>query len=848
MNPKALLSALDFSRDVAAWRHLPAKPPRFAPLPPALHPAVSEVLRAQGIAQLYTHQAQALEAVLSGHHVVLTAGTAGGKSLVFHAATLDALMRDPEATALWLFPTKALGYDQRARFAPWLAAADLPETWCQTYDGDTASARRAAARREARVIISNADMLHVGILPNHPRWASFFRALRYVVIDELHGYHGLFGSHVANVLRRLQRVCAFYGSTPTFILTSATIANPREHAEQLIEAEVRWISDDGSPHGERHVLLVNPPIVDAALGLRRSALFVARDIAAQTLRAGLQTICFARSRNMVELLLRALQEHAPDQRVVGYRSGYLPDERRTIERDLRSGAIRGVVATNALELGVDIGALDACVMLGFPGSVASFWQQAGRVGRRGMPSLVVMVATADPLDQFLVAHSEYLFEQPPEHARIAPDNLGVLAQHTLCAAFELPFTRGERLGRAEVTDLLDAFAEEGLLHASGSAHLPLFRHHPSSAPTETRYTWIGSEPPAQTVSLRGIGERVRIINEQGDVIGETDRHTAPARVHEGAIYLHQGQTYRIVRLDWETGEAVAKPEETDYFTQASVVSEVMVMRTLTSEGALGPTLSEVQVTTSVPRYRRVQFNTHRTLGWDDIRLPAQTLETVGYWFALTAEAARTLQREGVIGLPNDYGPNWAQQRDAARARDGYRCRICGAPELPNRQHHVHHIKPFRSFGYIPGENDAYLQANALENLITVCPSCHARIETAEAVNQSLAGVCYALVNLAPLLVMCDPTDLGATYDVAAPYANGLPAILIYEQTPGGTGLAEELMLQHRQLLRLTEQRLRECACERGCPSCVGPEPPTVRDTRRNRKHDALRVLLAFAAR
>lgn len=770
---------------------------------------------------------------------MLTAGTAGGKSLAFHAPILNALLTDPEARALCLFPTKALAQDQLARFVQLLQALRLPESWCQAYDGDTPQPHRSAIRREARVLITNLDMLHVGILPHHPRWAPFFRHLRYVVIDELHSYRGLFGGHAANVLRRLRRLCGFYNAAPTFVLASATIANAREHAERLIERPVELVDEDGSPRGERHVLIVNPPMVDEVLGLRRSAEFVARDIAAQLIRSGLQTICFTRSRLSAETLLSGLRERVPEHVVMGYRGGYLPEERRQVERGLRDGSIRGVVATNALELGIDIGALDACVMLGYPGSVASFWQQAGRAGRRQSASIAVMVATADPLDQFLAAHPEFLFDQSPEHARLAPDALGLLAAHVPCAAFELPFLRGERLGNAEITELLDALAEMGVLHASGVAHLPLLRDQPVQPPT--RYTWVGNGYPAQTVSLRGVGVQVDIVDEGGARIGQTERHTAPARVHPGAVYLHQGQTYLVSDLDLEANRATVRPTRCDYFTQASIIAEVRVGKLLAGDPPLGPALSEVVVITRVPRYRKVQFNTHRTLGWEKLALPEHTMDTVGYWFALSAAQAERLDREGVIGLPNRYGPNWQQQRDAARARDGYRCAICGAPEPPGRQHHVHHRIPFRKFGYRPGENDAYLRANALENLITVCPSCHAQIETAEPVNRALGGVCYALANLAPLWVMCDPSDLAATYDIAAPHT-GLPTITLYEQTPGGVGLVDELMAHHQELLAAVEAHVRACPCAHGCPSCVGP---VLDGDERNLKQDVLRVLAAL---
>jgi Distinct helicase family with a unique C-terminal domain including a metal-binding cysteine cluster len=417
-----------FMRDVCDWQRAPARPARYAHWPLELAEPLRLALGQRGIEQLYTHQAQAVEAVLDRQNVVIVARSAGGKSLCFHLPILNALLNDPNACALCLFPTKALAQDQLAKLtelAADLSISDVQRAIC-TYDGDTPPAQRAEVRRRARVLITNADMLHVGILPHHTRWAAFFRNLRYVILDEAHAYRGIFGSHVANVLRRLRRLCAFYGSAPVFILASATIANPKAHAEQLIEAPATLVDDDGSPHGERHVVIINPPIVEPALGLRRSADFVARDIAARLISEGLQTICFARSRNAVEVLLTYLREALPESAAVisGYRGGYLPEERRAIEHGLRQGRTRGVVATNALELGIDIGGLDACVMLGYPGSIAGFWQQVGRVGRRQSASIAVMVATADPLDQYLAAHPEYLFRQSPEYARIDPDNLG----------------------------------------------------------------------------------------------------------------------------------------------------------------------------------------------------------------------------------------------------------------------------------------------------------------------------------------------------------------------------------------------------------------------------------------
>lgn len=879
----------EFMRDVTAWERAPAQPARHAPFPSGLNAALIEALQRRGIESLYTHQAQAIALALAGRHTVIVASAAGGKSLCFHAPILNALLADPDARALCLFPTKALAQDQLAHFRLLIDDLRLPDvpsianrqsSIVNVYDGDTPQGKRADIRREARIVLTNADMLHIGILPHHTRWAALFRNLRFVVLDEMHLYRGIFGSHVANVLRRLQRLCAFYGSQPAFILASATTANPREHAETLIEAPVTVIDDDGSPRGERHVLIVNPPIVDAELGLRRSSLLVAPEIAARFVNAGAQTICFARSRQDTELLLTYLREQIAQitgasaisatgaagtrrkrqstiinrqSSILAYRGGYLPEERRQIEAGLRDGSVRAVAATNALELGIDIGELDACVMLGYPGSIASFWQQAGRAGRRRNASVAVMVASATPLDQYLAAHPEYLFRQSPEHARLAPDNPGVLAAHVACATFELPFTHGDRLGRAEVTDLLDALAEEGDIHASGVSSLPLFSQTQIPNPKsqiQNRYTWVGDSYPADHVSLRGIGERVVIVETReragqlhDRLIGETERAVAPARVYPGAIYLHQGETYQITHLDWEAGRASAQRVDADYYTDASVVSEVVVLAELGARGQAA--WGEIEVTSRATRYRQVQFNTHRTLGWGEIDLPKQTLLTAGYWFSVPAEAVKDLARAGVLRLPNDYGPSWPGQRDAARARDGYRCAVCGAPERPGRQHDVHHKKPFRQFGYVRGENENHIQANHLDNLITVCPACHARIETAEATRTALQALSWLIGNLAPLFVMCDPGDLATAGDVKSAHTR-LPTITVYELAPGGTGLAEALFAHHDDLLHMAARRIRECPCQRGCPACVGPvdDSAEVRDL----KADTLQLIAAIASR
>lgn len=812
-----------FMRCVTAWERLPARPARLGPWPPALDSRLVAAVQRMGVERLYVHQTQAVEAALAREHVVLATSTASGKTLAYNLPALQALLDDPAACALYLFPTKALAHDQIAHLQA--IAQALGEVACLRspiaafpYDGDTPQSHRPAIRRDARLLVTNPDMLHVGILPHHTRWARFLAHLRYVVLDELHAYRGIFGGHVANVLRRLRRICRFYGSDPCFICASATIANPRELAERLVESPIKLVDDDGAPRGDKHVILYNPPLVDAALGLRRSATLAAVDIASRFLREGVQTIVFARARMMTELLLSYLRDAiAADggdaQAVQGYRGGYLPNERRAIEQGLREGRVRGVVATNALELGIDIGQLDACVLTGYPGTIASAWQQAGRAGRRAETSAAVLVASANPLDQYLVTHPNYFFGQPVEQALLDPDNLAILASHLACAAFELPFERDEPFGAfADAGAVLETLVEEGLMHRSGS-----------------RYTWIG-ECPAAGLSLRAATSDVVVIQdvscEPPQVIGQMDRPSAPFLLHQGAVYLHGGESYRVESLDWEGGLASVRPVALDYYTCASSTTEVRILKVYASDpgspfSSVRKGYGELLVTSRATGYREIKRYTHETLGWGMISLPEQTLRTVGYWLTLSEALTAELEEAGVLPAPLDYGPSWAAQRDAARARDGYRCRQCGAVERQDRQHDVHHLTPFRSFGYVAGINDWDRVANRLENLITLCPACHRRVERARGARSALSGLAYLLQNLAPLRLMCDPADLGSAVEMRAPETD-LPTITLYDRAPGGVGLSARLYEQHDELLAAALEVVRRCPCAEGCPGCIGP--------------------------
>lgn len=617
------------SKETETWvRRVDERPARYGEWPVGLNTRLVEALKRRGIAQPYRHQSAAITKALAGEPVVVVTPTASGKTLCYNVPVIDGILRDDSARALYLFPTKALAQDQLDEVQGLIDAmgADI-RTF--TYDGDTSPEARKAVRQAGHIVLTNPDMLHTGILPHHTKWRQLFENLQYVVVDELHLYRGVFGSHVANVIRRLRRVCQFYGSDPTFVLCSATIANPGELATALVGEPVRVVDENGAPSGERVVVVYNPPVVNQQLGIRQSSLHAARDIGARLIRAGVQTIVFAPSRVRVELLLTYLREALRNkpgdpERVTGYRSGYLPNERRRIERGLRDGSVRGVVATNALELGIDIGGMGASVVMGYPGSLSSLWQQFGRSGRLGEQSLSVMVASANPLDQYVAAHPDFLFEGAMERGVIDPDNLFVLGSHLKCAAFELPFTVGEVFG-AHTGELLDILCEEGVLQRSGE-----------------RYYWMSETYPAEQVSLRTASTDNFVIIEEGPrprVIGECDRPSAPLLIHKDAIYIHRGQQYEVARLDWEEKKAYVHPVAVDYYTDAQLAVELKVLEAFQEEGTRGmqAELGEVAVTFVATIYKKVRLHTHENIGWGKISIPEESMHTSACWFVFDIE-------------------------------------------------------------------------------------------------------------------------------------------------------------------------------------------------------------------
>ena len=634
---------------VRAIHHEPAAAGVYSDLPAALDSRLRAALEQRGITRLYSHQAEAYDLIAAGANTVIVTPTASGKTLCYNLPVLDLLLRDPDARAMYLFPTKALAEDQLHEFHGAVEAmgADIKVF---TYDGDTPQDARKAIRGRAAVVLTNPDMLHSGILPHHTRWSKYFENLRYVVIDELHYYRGVYGSHLANLLRRLKRICEFYGSSPVFVCSSATIANPRELAEALAEAKFELVDRSGAPRGEKFFVFYNPPVVNRQLGIRRSYIAETRRLALELIERDLQTIVFANNRLATEILVTYLKdgvERGPlaPETVRGYRGGYLPKERRQIERDLRRGAIRAVVATNALELGIDIGSLDAAVMAGYPGTIASTWQRAGRAGRRQGPSAAVLVASSAPLDQYIVEHPDYFFGRSPEHAFVNADNLEILLSHLKCAAFELPLRDGEKFGPHDPAELCRFLEEAGFLHHSASA-----------------WHWTSESYPADAVSLRAVTSDnfvVVDITAAPAVIAEVSFPTALTTLHEKAIYLHEARQYHVERFDYDERKAYVRRVECDYYTDAIDYTQVKVLEEFASEPAGGPVKvhGDVRVNRQIVGFKKIKFYTMENVGAGKLSMPEQEMHTTAFWLHFPREfldafpdLAPAARQAGIAGI------------------------------------------------------------------------------------------------------------------------------------------------------------------------------------------------------
>jgi DEAD/DEAH box helicase domain-containing protein len=785
--------------EVTAVRRLPALAARYAPFPSDLDPRLQRALESRGIARMYTHQAEAVSHALAGRHVVVVTPTASGKTLCYNAPVLHAVLQDRSSRALYLFPTKALAQDQLAELhtiCEWLTAEAGEEVGVSTYDGDTPQDARRTIRSRAHLVLSNPDMVHSGILPHHPRWAILFENLRFVVIDELHAYRGVFGSHLCNVLRRLRRICRHYGSDPVFLCSSATIANPRELAERLVEQPFELVDENGAPRGEKCFVFVNPPVVNRQLGIRRSYLGQTRRIASGFLRRDLQIIVFAQTRLATEILTTYLkadveEQHGRPESVRGYRGGYLPNRRREVEKGLRDGRVRAVVSTNALELGIDIGALDASIMAGYPGTIAGTWQRAGRSGRRVGRSAAVLVASSAPLDQFVVRNPSYFFDRSPEHALIDPDNLHILVDHIKCAAFEMPIGGTERFGSHDLQHILSILAEQRLVHRNavgkGGGEGSVSPDGGGST-ADCVWTWTSESYPADAVSLRSVSADnfvVVDVTEAPKVIGETDFNSGPSTLFPQAIYMVEGAAYQVEELDFEGRKAFVRQTDCDYYTDAITYTRVTILDTFAHSEAPAPTggaaplpvrslqgpfapdaavadggesrgasraHGEVHVVSRVVGFKKIRFYTNENVGSGDLDLPEQQMHTTAYWLSLPA---------GLLSL-----------------------------------------LPF----------------------------------TPEDRRDGVLGLAFAIRQVAQLLLMCDRHDIGMAVDAGEQVdpasvrgsttfsigAGVSPRLFLYDNYPGGIGFSEPLYRMHRRLLDGTLRLIASCGCETGCPGCVGP--------------------------
>jgi DEAD/DEAH box helicase domain-containing protein len=746
---------------LTAVKHIPAREAEYRPMPDWVRPELAAAYRAKGIDKLYSHQAASAELARAGKNFVVVTPTASGKTLCYNLAVLNAVLENPDTRALYLFPTKALAQDQLTELHD--LATRLDDCFgVFTYDGDTPSDARKAIRERGHVIVTNPDMLHTGILPHHTKWTRVFENLRYIVLDELHTYRGVFGSHLTNVLRRLARIAEFYGSKPQFICCSATIANPGELASQLIEKpDVKVIEENGAPAAEKLFVFYNPPMINRNLGIRRSYLNETTRLAKELLARKLQTIVFANSRLHTEVLLTYLQQAnrpgpGEPEPIRGYRGGYLPGERREIERGLRDGRIRGVVATNALELGVDIGSLDASVMAGYAGSIAATWQRAGRAGRRSGSSCAVMVASSAPLDQFIVQNPDYFFGRSPEHAYVQPDNLEILVNHLKCAAFELPVTVEDKFGAVDVQNLCERMGEAGFLHKSGGS-----------------WHWVQEAYPADTVSLRSVtSDNFIIIDISGhpettedgepEVIGEVDFSSALTTVHEKAIYIHGGQQYHVERLDFDERKAYVKSVNVDYYTDAIRYTQVRVLEIAEEAPIPGPALrahGDVLVRSQVVGFKKIKFFTNENIGAGKLELPENEMHTTAFWI--------TLENKLLTELP--YA-------------------------LSDRQSGI--------FGLL----------YAMASMATLLLMCDGRdLGTAVGERPPSPGVGADWQEFSPATT--DPAQMKEFFE---------PNLYLYDAYPGGIGFSEPLYRVHEILLQKTREMIHGCPCEKGCPSCVGP--------------------------
>ncbi|MCA9188988.1 MAG: DEAD/DEAH box helicase [Pirellulaceae bacterium] len=768
---EAVVQRPEYDGQIQHIEQLAERPGRFADPGRPLSDELQELLAAHGIEQLYVHQARAIDVARKGADWVVVTGTASGKTLCYNLPILETCLDDPEARVLYLFPTKALAQDQLKGQLELVAGNQEIAQRIRpgVYDGDTPTAQRRRIKAEANLVLSNPDMLHASVLPYHPKWSRFFSQLRYVVLDEVHTYRGILGANVACVLRRLIRVCQHYGTQPQFLAASATIANPGELVSRLIGRDVQVIDEDGSPRGRKHFVLWNPSPLGKDSLARRSATDDAVMLMVESLREGAQALTFTRTRQAAELVNRYVQDQlrSSDRELAdsvrAYRGGYLPNERRQIEADLFSGRLRGVAATNALELGVDIGSLDVALLVQYPGTIASTWQQAGRSGRRHDESVAVLLAGNDPVDQYLLRHPDYFFQQSPEHAVVDPENPYVLANHLKAAAFELPLDDNDtsRFGdlASTIAEVLHDAGElsriDGRTYYSGEqnpAHRISLRH--MSDDTFSIVLMRDKQPPGRPDRMprsaklnrsarkggstdSSVGPARQDLDQDFDVIANVDAISAPELVYPEAVYLHNGDSYFVRELDLVGRVAYVERHEMDYYTQAILESSVLITKPINEDASL-PTASlgfgEVDVSWKTVAFKKIKFVTRENIGYGTVDIPAQNLPTTAFWLTPTDEIRQSLKAQ--------------------------------------------HLRP----------------------------------------SEGLCGLRNLAVVALPIVAMCDSRDISGVVDSKN---LGKSSMILYDRYPGGLGYAEKGFQRIAELLRICRDIVGQCTCQDGCPSCVG---------------------------
>lgn len=790
--------------------------PKFGDFPAGIPVDLVDALSQIGIQSLYKHQALSIKSTLRGDNVFISTGTASGKSLCYQIPILSSIMKDELATSILLFPTKALSSDQIKGINKLISNICMFDTIFENkfvtgiYDGDTNSQKRTTIRNSSNILITNPDMLHIGILPHHPSWERIFSHLKYIVIDEAHTYSGVFGSHFANVIRRLKRISAYYGSKPQFILSSATIANPREFAKDLIEENVIVIYKDFSPHGQRSFIFYNPPIIDPDLGIRKSMSEESLNISNILLKRHLQTIMFCRSRKSVERMVRKLLDRfgSNNFKIAAYRSGYRKDERRLIEDDLKSGKLDLVVSTIALELGIDMGMVDTIVMNGYPGSISRFLQQAGRAGRNNSSSLCLLIASSSPLDQFIIRNPNFIKGKSPENILINPDNPYILFNHIRCASFEMPFSVDDSFGDLQYSsfiNFLSVLEEINVLYIDNG-----------------KFYWTSDKYPASEISLRSINgfsyQLFTKINGNKKYIGDVNPQSVKKDVHPGAIYLHGGKSYLVINLDNEKHQVeISADLNSFYYTQPIVHIDITIEKIELGEefSSFSKGFGEVLIVEQVKGYKRILWETNNQISIEELDLEPDVLQTNGIWLKINDDVVDILKEKKLwTNSITQYGANWGKIRDKVLFRDNNTCQFCKCtPPINNL--HIHHIQPFRSF------NNPFL-ANKQENLVTLCSRCHKIAEQNLRVRSTLCGFGYAFENVIPIFIKCSVRDIGYSFGLDIGMRNKSPGIIIFDQFPGGIGLAKNIYQNLDAVLRAVKELISSCPCKEGCPSCVGP--------------------------